>query len=281
MGNNKKFNLFKLLQNVALIGIMLVIGLVVIFTTGAVEVNNVLIEFTVIVGLLLFGVLLVLPWAKYLEQKQYKVISLVFLIAVAICVVLWIICTAIIFHAYRAKDFEDLSVIQLIRVTLIISFQVIVASFIGKFVIKYQTKYIPFQAIAYLSIIYIDFFLSALLCCVVIKADGFDYTPAIWNFIAPQWPFLMLACVYLGVVYGIITNSRKRRVRNSILGKSRKLNKDIGLIDFDDDDDEVETNKNNVNDSEAQLEKIKSMFDKGLITKEEYDTKRQAIIDKM
>lgn len=279
MEQNKKFNLFKLLQNIALIGIMLVIGLVVIFTTGAVEVNNVLIEFTIIVGLLLFGVLLVLPWAKYLEQKQYKIISIVFLVAVAICVILWIICTAIIFHAYRAQNVENLSVIHLVRVTLIISFQVIVASFIGNFIIKYQAKYIPFQAIAYLSILYLDFYLSALLCGIVVQPGEITYSASTWQFVAAQWPFLMLACIYLGVVYGIITNSRKRRVRNAILGKSRKLNKDIGLIDLEDDDDEPA--KPTSNDVETQLEKIKSMYDKGLITKEEYDAKRQSIIDKM
>ena len=279
MEQNKKFNLFKLLQNIALIGIMLVIGLVVIFTTGAVEVNNVLIEFTIIVGLLLFGVLLVLPWAKYLEQKQYKIISIVFLVAVAICVILWIICTAIIFHAYRAQNVENLSVVHLVRVTLIISFQVIVASFIGNFIIKYQAKYIPFQAIAYLSILYLDFYLSALLCGIVIQPGEITYSASTWQFVAAQWPFLMLACIYLGVVYGIITNSRKRRVRNAILGKSRKLNKDIGLIDLEDDDDEP--TKPTSNDVETQLEKIKSMYDKGLITKEEYDAKRQSIIDKM
>ncbi len=279
MEQNKKFNLFKLLQNIALIGIMLVIGLVVIFTTGAVEVNNVLIEFTIIVGLLLFGVLLVLPWAKYLEQKQYKIISIVFLVAVAICVILWIICTAIIFHAYRAQNVENLSVIHLVRVTLIISFQVIVASFIGNFIIKYQAKYIPFQAIAYLSILYLDFYLSALLCGIVIQPGEITYSASTWQFVAAQWPFLMLACIYLGVVYGIITNSRKRRVRNAILGKSRKLNKDIGLIDLEDDDDEPA--KPTSSDVETQLEKIKSMYDKGLITKEEYDAKRQSIIDKM
>ncbi len=279
MEQNKKFNLFKLLQNIALIGIMLVIGLVVIFTTGAVEVNNVLIEFTIIVGLLLFGVLLVLPWAKYLEQKQYKIISIVFLVAVTICVILWIICTAIIFHAYRAQNVENLSVVHLVRVTLIISFQVIVASFIGNFIIKYQAKYIPFQAIAYLSILYLDFYLSALLCGIVIQPGEITYSASTWRFVAAQWPFLMLACIYLGVVYGIITNSRKRRVRNAILGKSRKLNKDIGLIDLEDDDDEPA--KPTSNDVETQLEKIKSMYDKGLITKEEYDAKRQSIIDKM
>lgn len=280
MEQNKKFNLFRLLQNIALVGIMLVIGLVVVFVTGAVPVNNILIEFTIIIGLLLLGVLLVLPWAKYLEQKQYKIVSLVFLIAVAVCVVLWIICTAIIFHAYRAKNIEDLSIINLVRVTLIISFQVIVASFIGKFIIKYQAKYVPFQVIAYLSIIYVDFFLSTLLCGIKVLPGEINYSPSVWNFIAGQWPFLMLACVYLGVVYGVITNSRKRRVRNAILGKSRKLNKDIGLIDLEDDNDEEKPTTNN-QDTEAQLEKIKGMYDKGLITKEEYDAKRQAIIDKL
>ena len=139
---NKKFNLFKLLQNIALIGLFLVIGFgTMFFLTSR---NSVTIELTLILSFALVGVLLVLPWAKYLEQKEYKIVSLVFLIATAICVVLWEISTIIIFAAYRSNNFNT-GIIQLVRITLVISLQIAIASFIGRFIIKYRAKYIPFQ----------------------------------------------------------------------------------------------------------------------------------------
>lgn len=282
MENNKKFNLFKLLQNVALIGLFLVIGLGTLFATNMLPRTLTSLEITIILGLLLAGVLLILPWAKYLEQKEYRVVSLIFLIANAICTVLWVISTIIICGAI-SKDTGDTWILQLVRITLIISFQVIIASFIGKFIIKYRAKYIPFQAITYLSLLYIDFWLSALLMGIKITLDEIAFSPAYQSLLFNQGTvsILILALVYLGASLGIINGSRRRRVRNSILARNRIVNRDIGIMDLNDDDDEVDNSKNSANDTEKQLEKIKSMFDKGLITKEEYDAKRQSIIDKM
>ena len=283
MDLKKKFNLFKLLQNVAVIGLFLVVGLGVLFGTNLLPRTSYSIEFTIITGLLLLGILIVLPWAKYLEQKEYKIVSLVFLIATAICVVLWELSTILIFSAYRSQSI-NLGLIQLIRITLIISLQVVIASIIGKFIIKYSAKYIPFQVIAYLSMLYIDFYLSTMLCGIIIKTGEINFSTAIRDllfFNRVTLAFLILSIVYLGVAYGVINDARKRRVRNSILAKNRKLNKDIGLMDLDDEDEEDLKNAPVANDAEAQLEKVKSMFDKGLITKEEYDAKRQTIIDKM
>ncbi len=283
MDLKKKFNLFKLLQNVAVIGLFLVVGLGVLFGTNILPRTSYAIEFTFIAGLLLLGILIVLPWAKYLEQKEYKIVSLVFLIATAICVILWELSTILIFSAYRNQT-GNAGIIQLVRITLVISIQVIIASFIGKFIIKYHAKYIPFQVIAYMSMLFLDFYLSTLLFGIQIGTDEITFSSNISNLLFHNrviLGFLILSAVYLGVAYGVINEARKRRVRNTILAKNRKLNKDIGLMDLDDEDEEDLKNAPVANDAEAQLEKIKSMFDKGLITKEEYDAKRQTIIDKM
>jgi hypothetical protein len=279
MEKTKKFNLFKLLQNAAVVGLFLVVGLGTLFATGILTRTITSLEITIMIGLLLVGLLMVLPWAKYLEQKEYKIVSLIFLIATAVCVVLWEICTLVICSAIRNDNGNNI-ILHFIRITLLISFQVVVASFIGKFVIKYRAKYIPFQAITYLSMLYIDFWLSTLLFGVSINA-GLKITHSVMDILINRVTIslLVLSIVYLGVAIGTISNARKRSVRNSILARNRMVNRDIGIMDLN--DDEIETNKNNQNDAEAQLEKIKSMFDKGLITKEEYDAKRQSIIDKM
>ena len=278
--NNKKFDLFKLLQNIALIGLFLVVGLGTLIATNMLPRTIGAIEITVIIGLLLAGLLLILPWAKYYEHKEYKIVSLVFLISTAVCIVLWEISTLVIFSVIR-HDNPNVGVLHLIRITLLISFQVIISSIIGMMIIKYHKKYIPFQAVTYLSMIYIDFWLSTLLFGVAINR-GLEVSPAVTSIVFNRTTIslLILAIVYLAVSVGVISNSRRRRVRNTILAHGRIVNRDIGLLDMDDDDEsEVKTTQNN--DAEAQLEKIKSMYDKGLITKEEYDTKRQEILHKM
>jgi|GEM_PF-3322768 len=282
---NSKFNLFKILQNVAVVGIFLVIGLICLFATSMLPRSITSIEFTIIVGLILAGVLLVLPWAKYLEQKEYKVVSLVFLIGNAVCTLLWVICTFIICAAVRYEN-ASTGMLHLIRITLLISMQIIIASFIGKFIIKYRTKYIPFQAITYLSLIYIDLWLSILLFGVsinkglIVEHAVFDI---VWNRTAGA--LMILACIYVITAVTLINNARHRRVRNKILGGARNVNKDIGILDYDDDDYDDKQKKTAssavINDTEVQLEKLKSMLDKGLITQAEYDTKRKDIIDKM
>ena len=285
--NKGKFNLYKLLQNVAVIGLFLVVGLCVLFGSKMLPFKLSIVEFTICVGLALIGILLVLPWSKYLEQKEFKIVSLVFLIATAVCVVLWEITTLVICHFIRV-DNMSLGLLHLIRITLLISMQVTIASFIGKYIIKYRNKYIPFQAITYLSLVYIDIWLSILLFGVSIN-NGFKVAPEtmsiVWNRVAGS--LMILACVYVLVATGVISNARKRRVRNAILAQNRKLNKDIGLMDLDDEDEDTNEAefkriaKQQADSIETQLEKLKSMLDKGLITQEEYDAKRKDILAKM
>lgn len=286
--NNKgKFNLYKLLQNVAVIGLFLVIGLIVLFMTRMLPFKLGVVEFTVCVGLALIGILMVLPWAKYMEQKEYKIVSLVFLIGTGVCVLLWEISTLIICHAIRV-DHMSLGLAHLVRITLLISMQVVIANFIGKYLIKYRNKYIPFQAITYLSLIYIDLWLSILMFGVSIN-NGFKVAPEtmsiVWNRIAGS--LMILACAYVAVATGVITNARKRRVRNAILAHNRKLNKDIGLMDLDEDEEEENEAEfkriaqQQATSVEAQLEKLKNMLEKGLITQEEYDAKRKEILAKL
>lgn len=278
--NKNKFNLFKLLQNIALIGLILVIGLIALFATGVLPRTMGAIEFTTMVGLALFGILLILPWANYYNQNRYKILSLVFLIATGICILLWEISTLVVFGALR-KNSGSTGILHLVRITLFLSMQVIIASSICSCVIKFYKKYIPFQVVIYLSLAYVDFYLSTLLFGVTIGSGeiGFSSTVKDLLFFNPIVRALMiLAVAYLIAFFSIITNSRKRRVRNAILAKNRKLSGDIGLIDMDDDEEEPKAKSN---DTEAQLEKLKGMFDKGLINQEEYDAKRRTILEKM
>ena len=278
--NKNKFNLFKLLQNITLIGLILVIGLITLFATGALPRTMGAIEFTTMVGLALFGILLILPWANYYNQNRYKILSLVFLIATGICILLWEISTLVVFGALR-KASGSTGILHLVRITLFLSMQVIIASSICNCVIKFYKKYIPFQVVIYLSLAYVDFYLSTLLFGVTIGSGeiGFSSTVKDLLFFNPIVRALMiLAVAYLIAFFSIITNSRKRRVRNAILAKDRKLSGDIGLIDMDDNEEEPKAKSN---DTEAQLEKLKGMFDKGLINQEEYDAKRRAILEKM
>ena len=278
--NKNKFNLFKLLQNITLIGLILVIGLITLFATGALPRTMGAIEFTTMVGLALFGILLILPWANYYNQNRYKTLSLVFLIATGICILLWEISTLVVFGALR-KASGSTGILHLVRITLFLSMQVIIASSICSCVIKFYKKYIPFQVVIYLSLAYVDFYLSTLLFGVTIGSGeiGFSSTVKDLLFFNPIVRALMiLAVAYLITFFSIITNSRKRRVRNAILAKDRKLSGDIGLIDMDDNEEEPKAKSN---DTEAQLEKLKGMFDKGLINQEEYDAKRRVILEKM
>lgn len=280
--NKNKFNLFKLLQNIAVIGLILVIGLVSLFITGVLPRTMVAIELTTMVGLALFGILLILPWANYYNQNRYKILSLSFLIATGICILLWEIATLIVFGALR-KQTGDLGILHFVRITLFLSMQVIIASSICSCVIKFYKKYIPFQVVIYLSLAYVDFYLSTLLFGVLIQDGAIDFSTKVRDllFFNPiVRALIILSVAYLIAFFGIISGSRRRRVRNAILAKNRKLSGDVGILDLDD-EDEPETNKKSTNDAETQLEKIKTMLDKGLITQAEYDAKRKSIIDNM
>ena len=276
----KKINLFKILQNVAIVGLFLLMGIGVLIGVGVIEYSVIVIQWNVIVALIFLGVLLALPWAKYIEKKEYKIVSIVFLTLALVCIVLWIISTFVVCSHIEAGTISA-GLINLMRITLIISLQMIISTIIGSFVIKYKSKYIPFQAITYLGLAFIDFYAVTLLVATRFVGGELVVSEKMQQLLFNKTTLgiLLVAFIYIIAAFVIVYGSKKRSIRNRLLSPRDRYRRDLGLIDVY--EEEEEETQPDAPDAEKQLEKLKAMLDKNLITKEEYDAKRKEVIDKM
>ena len=143
-----------------------------------------------------------------------------------------------------------------------------VASLIGNVVTKYKKSLLPFQVITYISNIFVDFYFTFFMLCLKI-----DETKAIQ--INSNAKFLtskaMIVLIILAVLFTAISNKLMRVIETR---KLKNITEDMSQTRvIGNENDEV-----NEDSMEAKLEKIKNLYEKQLITKEEYEEKRAEII---
>ena len=308
----KKGNVTKILNQISILGLFAVAGIIVLMLTGALVANRGLIVALAVFGFICLGSILATPWVRYLERGKYKTLSWVFVGFIILCVLLWIIGTFVVntliirINANTATESFAYGVVQFLRITLVITLQFITANFISTNVIRYGKRMIVFQGIAYASYAYADLYLSMLACCFVIKNVGgkaeLYKVPAITDFVFARlaWTLLILALVWIIVANTIVNNTNKngelrrndrldrngRPVRRGIT--SRVIGRIIDREDRMDEDEALDASNNQPasqaaesNDTSAKLAKLKEMYDQGLLTKEEYDAKRQKLVDEL
>ena len=275
-GMEKGGKVYKILFNTALLALFVPIAIII---TGIVRgyLSSGLMLAMVIIAIIGFASILSLHWVRNLENGKEKIVSIVLLVLTGITTIIWIISAIVIIALYeKAKanaNFNYAGAITFIKVSLIISLQFITANFITRMILKYKTSYIAVQAIAYASNLYIDIWLTLLLCCVSsITASGFEFNKQLFfTLIGPTMATLFLiALVYSALVNNIIKTTDQRRVIRAA----------ETLESHSETTKAQETAK--ANDSvEAKLEKLQALLDKKLITQEEFDKKRQDIINDM
>ena len=306
----------KLLMQTAILGLFAVAGVIVLLITGSLGKaadNRGLILALAIFGFICLGSLLALPWVRYLERGKYKILSWVFTGFVILCVLLWIIASFVVNGLINKiinetiTDRYGFNTIIFVRIVLIITLQFVAANFIAGNILRYGKKMIVFQGIAYFSYVYIDIWLSCLLSIFVLSSkDGkyeLTYSAGLSDFVFTRWVWTLalVALVWVIVSNTIISNTNKngdlrrtgyeydrygRRRRRSLSG--RLLGAMVDKLERQGEDEEIDAENEEAkkpvpeaNDAKAKLAKLKEMYDQGLLTKEEYDEKRQKIVDEL
>lgn len=308
----------KLLMQISILGLFAVAGVIVLLITGALgraADNRGLILALAIFGFICLGALLALPWVRYLERGKYKIVSWIFTGFVIFCVLLWIIASFVVnglINRVIAKTITDTygyNTIIFVRIVLIITLQFVAANFIAGNVLRYGKKMVVFQGIAYFSYAYIDMWLSCLLSIFVLGKKNGEYTltysEGLSDFVFTRWVWTLalVALVWVIVSNTIISNTNKNgdlrrtgydydrygnRRRRSLSG--RLLGAMVDKLERQGEDEEIDAENESTKseaknaekgDAKEKLAKLKEMYDQGLLTKEEYDAKRQKIVDEL
>ncbi|MBD5131836.1 MAG: SHOCT domain-containing protein [Clostridiales bacterium] len=237
-----------------------------------------------------FTALAALPWVRVIERvkdKKFFIIAIVFLAIIGLCAVLWITCVwqiisifnNVVYGEAEAVEQSVINSLNVIRASLIVSLQFGMVSNIVMNYIKYRKTLLPYQIMSGVSSFYIDFYISLLLTAFTITPHGMESVPYALHIISNGWvaAFFGIAVVTLSLSGIVFWRTDRRRLiitANTALENSGKTKDDSGAADGEKRSDDA-TGESAL----ERMKKLRALLDEGLITQEEYDAKRNDILN--
>lgn len=276
-------NAYNILGWFAFFGIFALVGLLSLGITGILPMTPGPIISMAIILILLIGSILEMQWIKYLKEPKRKVVAIVFMVAIGVCVALWVVSVAMLYFVLKSKAGLEAGmnyVVPVMQASIVVSLQLVVASLIANTVLKYGKNLLIIQIVAYISHAFVDFYLSFLVCCVTVTG-GFN--EKLFGFLAHP---TMIAIGVLALLYALLSRSILKKLSSGketkmVLGDDGKF-KEVPVIEEKPAPAAAPTataeEKKTV---KARLAELKSLLDDGIITQEEYDQKKADIISKM
>ena len=281
--------IYKAVNYTSITGLFIVVGLVVLALTKTITFTADLFGILVAVGILCFACMLTLPWIRKIEKKEWMKTSIVFIGIIAACAILWIIADILTISFYKqikqqiiAEEItEELmrkgaGTLKYVQVSIIFTIQAAFASFVGTYITKYRATMIPFQVIAYVSYLIVDVWTTIALLTVSINQNAANMKD-IFTLNTETWKFLLnkvvLTIFVLSIAYSALSKIITERID---AGRRKNISDDI--LEASEKNTSASENEEVSQTVEDKLEKLKSMFEKELITKEEYEAKRAEIL---
>ena len=272
--------LYKTLVSIAIVGVFLAAGIIVLGTTGTFNLSAGLFGTAAMIGILCLGILTTLQWIKKIEEKKYMTVSFVFIGLIATCMVLWIVCDWLIVALVNSANPEStgIALLWVIKIAVILSLQLMVANVVAMVVLKYRKNMIAFQVITYLSYAFIDFYFTFMLLCIRIKSNTIELSDN-FGVLGSQ---AMITLIVLAFVYAIISSSivksvearRLRRMTNAYYNGRDLEEQEYMAKEEKKEEPKFET-------AEEKLAKLKKLYEQELITKEEYESKKADIMKEL
>lgn len=261
--------IYKIVNTVAVVGVLVALTILVVALFTSLKLTSGLVGFLSSIVIVCFGLSNSLYWIMRLEKKQFKKTSITFLSAIAVCIVLWIICLWLgisLYRSVRDGNFDEkkaLTFVTIMQVVLIVSLQFFVASYVAKGITRYKKEMLIWQIIAYVCYLYIDFYATFFICCFNFTGNGDILNENVKILIkAVPIMFLVLTAIYAGVANGMMQRREMKRLAK-VIEKEEK----------------AEETENKPQETTAEkLEKLKKLLEENLITQEEYDKKREELI---
>jgi len=276
--------LYRALSTVAYVGVFAAFAIMIFSIVLHWNMNAYLWGAVASIAILSLGIISALPWVRRIEKKEFKVVSLVFAIFIAACVLLWLVCLWMIVVIIGTQNAESaIWFAQFLKITIIVSLQLMVATFVGNVIIKCGKTMLAIQVISDLSYLFVDFYLSYLLIC--INIDPLASSPVSINtdalgVLGKGW---MVALFVLALVYCLISNAIIKSVENR---RVKAIAEDFVLKAQEQSQAQTTVNINVVGGekveaketAEQKLAKLKDLYDKQLITESDYNKKRDEIL---
>ena len=259
----------KIISNIAIAGLFVSVAIVVLGLIGGLY--NLTTPISAIVAIIAFiclSCLLALNWIRRIENKEFVKISWIFFGLVALSCLLWVICTIIVAIMIDKGDTMSASLsstlLTIIKISAIFTVQFITAQTIADRFSKFRKSYIPFQVVNYLSLLFVDLYVTLFALGFSIRSGELEFVAGLYtNFLFKP---LTIAFFVMTLLFILISN---------IVVKTLEKKKMEVATNFADDSQQNIVKEETV---EEKLAKIKDLLDKNIITQEEYDSKRAEIL---
>ncbi len=275
-GQQKKgFNVYSFINSLAIVILFVAVGLIVLGFRGVIPFSRgfflILLTLFIVSG----AALLALPWVRRLQFKEHLIPSWIFLGLLILCALLWLICGFLLinnFDKLSSDASEVIYILNFLKFNLIFTMNYSIASLIATNLIKYGKRMIPFQIILYASNLLVDLYFTMLFCCIHFNKDSFIS----FSMGGLRWLIspIVTTVILIAFIYMILANAIARRIER------RRVSYANGSDEMP---DEVFGGKTEQKPASAQekLAELKAMYDQNLITQEEYDRKKNDILNNM
>ena len=276
--------LYRTLSSIAFIGVFIAMGIIVLSIMGTIPaLNATLWGIVASFAIICLGIISTLPWIRRIEKNEFKKVSIIFVAFIAACAILWLICLWLIIAMILKEDpSSSLWFLLILQIAIVLSLQLMVATFVGNVLIKCGKTMIVVQVISYLSYLFVDFYLSFLVCSVVIDPTGANQVSLNETMASVITNFTVVTIFVLAVVYSLIANSIIKSIENR---RVKAMTEEALLRNVQQNNQQL-TQQNapiapQTETAEDKLAKLKDLYDKHLITEEEYNKKRNDILSQL
>ena len=162
-----------------------------------------------------------------------------------------------------------ITTLRFIKITAIISLQILISSLIANTIIRYKKELIVFQVITYASNLFFYFYVTCFLLCLKIDPqEGLEIAKSI-NFLFTKFMFVLflISIAFMSISSKIMKTIDTRRFKKAVDNYNSTKT------------DQTQTPAPQLKGPiEERLQKLQAMLKNNLITQEEYNKKREEIL---
>ena len=219
-----------------------------------------------------------MPWAKRLRMHNYGTISKIFIYLCATLCGLLIISDIFIINIVVTSKTLEQSIFQInfIKWVLIFVIQFSIFSTIVNSYLQFSKDRLPLQILSGIAYIVFDVYATTIIIAVSIsKEDGFSFNNSVMNYLfsKPMITLLVIACFIFATSLIWFSALKIHSKKSGVNIDRRKY--------IEKDNQNKEENQKEQSVIETKLEELNSMYEKKLITEDEYNQKRKDILDKL
>lgn len=278
-GYMKKSKIERLMTIIPISLAFVIVGVLVLGVLKVLPLNRFIIDTLLILGILCFGCISCLPATRILtKEKELKhhIYAYVIIGLTGLTCLLWIIFIFIgqnFLNAINTDDFTGLGgVWTYAKVIIFITIQTSIANLVISNIYTLKKEYFVFQIIMYVSNFIVDLWLTIVIMSVNVVDDQLLFT-ANWLFDSKfVWTIFSLALAFSVLASGILKSIVKKRTRDMTLD-TQTIIKTI-----QDNNVQVQPQPQTI---EERIKKLDELKEKCVITEDEYADKKAKILEEI